>query len=93
MDGLFRRYQRWNPVHPTYGAFWGMGIGVGCGVGWGPGYGPESVGFVGSGCGLGFSVGLTFIGFGLGLPAHGFISLPYQGKFTLSFALSAFSVC
>ena len=59
-------------MHPTYGAFWGMGIGVGCGVGWGPGYGPESVGFVGSGCGLGFSVGLTFIGFGLGLLDYSF---------------------
>ncbi|MCO5552171.1 hypothetical protein L7F22_005681 [Adiantum nelumboides] len=76
--GLFRRYQRWNPVHPTYGAFWGMGIGVGCGVGWGPGFGPETVGFVGSGCGVGFSVGLTFIGFGIGLPANGLTSFPYN---------------
>lgn len=65
-------------MHPTYGAFWGMGLGVGCGVGWGPGFGPETVGFVGSGCGLGFSVGLTFIGFGIGLPANGLTSLPYN---------------
>ncbi|KAI3738000.1 hypothetical protein L2E82_28018 [Cichorium intybus] len=35
VKGLFRRYERWNPVHPTYGAFWGMRIGVGCGIGWG----------------------------------------------------------
>nr|AFK39866.1 unknown [Lotus japonicus] len=35
IKGLFRRYERWNSVHPTYGAFWGMGVGVGCGVGWG----------------------------------------------------------
>ncbi|KAH7423514.1 hypothetical protein KP509_12G058800 [Ceratopteris richardii] len=76
--GLFRRYQRWNPVHPTYGAFWGLGIGLGCGVGWGPGFGPETVGFVGGGCGLGFSVGLTFIGFGIGLPANGLTCLPYN---------------
>eukprot|EP00250_Pteridium_aquilinum_P002380 c12579_g1_i2 orf=112-663(+) len=76
--GLFRRYQRWNPVQPTYGAFWGMGVGVGCGVGWGPGFGPEIVGFVGSGCGLGFSVGITLIGFGIGLPASGLTSLPYN---------------
>lgn len=75
---LFRRYQRWNPVHPTYGAFWGLGIGAGCGVGWGPGFGPEAVGFVGGGCGIGFSVGVTFIGFGIGLPASGLTCLPYN---------------
>jgi hypothetical protein len=79
VDGLFKRYQRWNPVHPTGGAFWGLGLGFGCGVGWGPGFGPEPVGFVGSGCGFGFSVGLTFLGFGLGLPAHGIPSLPFRG--------------
>ncbi|XP_020092576.1 uncharacterized protein LOC109713046 isoform X2 [Ananas comosus] len=44
IKGIFRRYERWNPVHPTLGTFWGMGIGVGCGVGWGPGFGPEVVG-------------------------------------------------
>lgn len=76
--GLFRRYQRWNPVHPTYAAFWGVGLGAGCGVGWGPGFGPEAVGFVGGGCGLGFSVGLTFVGFGIGLPANGLTCLPYN---------------
>ena len=54
IKGVFRRYERWNPVHPTSGAFWGMGIGIGCGVGWGPGFGPEAIGYVGSGCGVGF---------------------------------------
>jgi hypothetical protein len=29
---LIQRYKRWNPVHPTYGAFWGIGVGLGCGV-------------------------------------------------------------
>eukprot|EP00249_Psilotum_nudum_P009190 c21767_g1_i1 orf=545-1042(+) len=76
--GLFRRYRRWNPVHPTYGAFWGLGIGLGCGVGWGPGFGPEAIGFVGAGCGAGFSVGVTFLGFGVGLPASGLTCLPYN---------------
>nr|CAD1841489.1 unnamed protein product [Ananas comosus var. bracteatus] len=42
IKGIFRRYERWNPVHPTLGTFWGMGIGVGCGVGWGPGSAPKS---------------------------------------------------
>ncbi|KAL2633183.1 hypothetical protein R1flu_004662 [Riccia fluitans] len=75
---LFRKYKRWNPVHPTFGAFWGVGIGLGCGVGWGPGFGPEAVGFVGSGCGVGFSVGVTLIGVGVGLPASGLTCLPYD---------------
>ncbi|CAM6095521.1 unnamed protein product [Calypogeia fissa] len=75
---LIRRYKRWNPVHPTYGAFWGLGVGLGCGVGWGPGFGPEAVGFVGSGCGVGFSVGVTLIGIGVGLPASGFTCLPWN---------------
>eukprot|EP00252_Welwitschia_mirabilis_P006829 TRINITY_DN17738_c0_g1_i2.p1 TRINITY_DN17738_c0_g1~~TRINITY_DN17738_c0_g1_i2.p1 ORF type:complete len:200 (+),score=49.63 TRINITY_DN17738_c0_g1_i2:126-725(+) len=78
LSNLFKRYERWNPVHPTYGAFWGLGIGVGCGVGWGPGFGPEVIGYVGSGCGIGFSVGVTFVGFGVGLPASGIISMPYN---------------
>ncbi|XP_057830344.2 uncharacterized protein LOC131041320 isoform X2 [Cryptomeria japonica] len=75
---LFKRYERWNPVHPTYGAFWGLGIGVGCGVGWGPGFGPEVIGYVGAGCGVGFSVGVTFVGVGVGLPASGLTSVPYN---------------
>lgn len=75
---LFKRYERWNPVHPTYGAFWGLGIGVGCGVGWGPGFGPEVIGYVGSGCGVGFSVGVTLVGFGVGLPASGLTCVPYN---------------
>lgn len=76
--GLFRRYKRWNPVHPTFGAFWGVGVGLGCGVGWGPGFGPEAVGFVGAGCGVGFSVGVTLIGIGVGLPASGLTCLPFD---------------
>ncbi|GLT91305.1 hypothetical protein SLE2022_091990 [Rubroshorea leprosula] len=78
IKGLFRRYRRWNPVHPTYGAFWGMGIGVGCGVGWGPGFGPEVIGYVGAGCGVGFSVGITLVGFGIGLPANCLFEVPYN---------------
>ncbi|PON94687.1 Cadmium-induced protein AS [Trema orientale] len=78
IKGLFRRYERWNPVHPTYGAFWGMGIGIGCGVGWGPGFGPEVVGYVGAGCGIGFSVGFTIVGFGVGLPANYIFGIPYN---------------
>ncbi|KAL3497969.1 hypothetical protein ACH5RR_040701 [Cinchona calisaya] len=78
IKGLFRRYERWNPVHPTLGAFWGMGIGIGCGVGWGPGFGPEVIGYVGAGCGAGFSVGFTFAGVGIGLPANYVYALPYN---------------
>ncbi|KAI4367955.1 hypothetical protein MLD38_016576 [Melastoma candidum] len=70
IKGFLRRYERWNPVHPTVGAFWGMGLGLGCGVGWGPGFGPEVIGYVGAGCGVGFSVGFTFAGLGVGLPAN-----------------------
>ncbi|CAA2960597.1 cadmium-induced protein AS8 [Olea europaea var. sylvestris] len=77
IKSLFRRYERWNPVHPTYGAFWGVGIGIGCGVGWGPGFGPEVIGYVGAGCGAGFSVGLTFFGVGIGLPANHLFAVPY----------------
>lgn len=76
IKGLFRRYKRWNPVHPTYGAFWGMGVGIGCGVGWGPGFGPEVIGYVGAGCGIGFSVGITLAGFGIGLPASNLAYVP-----------------
>lgn len=79
IKGLFRRYERWNPVHPTSGAFWGMGIGIGCGVGWGPGFGPEVIGYVGAGCGVGFSVGITLAGVGIGLPANCLIEVPYNG--------------
>lgn len=78
IKGLFRRYERWNPVHPTSGAFWGMGVGIGCGVGWGPGFGPEVIGYVGAGCGIGFSVGITLAGFGIGLPANFLIETPYK---------------
>ncbi|KAG9154024.1 hypothetical protein Leryth_000533 [Lithospermum erythrorhizon] len=79
IKGLFRRYERWNPVHPTAGAFWGMGIGVGCGIGWGPGFGPEVIGYVGSGCGVGFNVGFTLLGVGIGLPANYVFTFPYNG--------------
>ncbi|XP_038698760.1 cadmium-induced protein AS8 isoform X2 [Tripterygium wilfordii] len=78
IKGLFRRYERWNPVHPTSGAFWGMGIGIGCGVGWGPGFGPEVIGYVGAGCGVGFSVGFTLVGVGIGLPANFVFEVPYN---------------
>ncbi|KAI3879883.1 hypothetical protein MKW98_018122, partial [Papaver atlanticum] len=54
---LFRRYERWNPVHPITGAFWGMGLGIGCGIG----FGPEVIGYVGAGCGVGFSVGTILL--------------------------------
>ncbi|CAN1305292.1 Cadmium-induced protein AS8 [Linum perenne] len=79
IKGIFRRYERWNPVHPTIGAFWGMGLGIGCGVGWGPGFGPEVIGYVGSGCGVGFSVGFTLAGVGIGLPANYIFQAPYSG--------------
>ncbi|XP_062030063.1 cadmium-induced protein AS8 isoform X1 [Rosa rugosa] len=78
IKGVFRRYERWNPVHPTSGAFWGLGIGIGCGVGWGPGFGPEVIGYVGAGCGVGFSVGFTLLGVGIGLPANWLYTVPYQ---------------
>lgn len=78
IKSLFRRYERWNPVHPTYGAFWGVGIGIGCGVGWGPGFGHEAIGHVGSGCGAGFSVGITLLGVGIGLPANSLFTVPYS---------------
>jgi hypothetical protein len=79
IGGLIRGYRRWNPVHPTYGAFWGLGLGLGCGVGWGPGFGPEVVGFVGSGCGVGLSMGVTLVGVGIGLPASGVVCGPCNG--------------
>ncbi|XVF42948.1 hypothetical protein PTKIN_Ptkin02bG0001300 [Pterospermum kingtungense] len=82
IKGLSGRYQRWNPVHPTSGAFWGMGIGIGCGVGWGPGFGPEVIGYVGAGCGVGFSVGITLAGVGVGLPANFLFQLPYNAFLT-----------
>uniref|UniRef100_A0A7N0UZ17 Cadmium-induced protein AS8 n=1 Tax=Kalanchoe fedtschenkoi TaxID=63787 RepID=A0A7N0UZ17_KALFE len=78
MKGVLRGYENWNPVHPTLGAFWGMGIGVGCGIGWGPGFGPEVIGYVGAGCGVGFNVGVTLIGLGIGLPAHSLMGAPYN---------------
>ncbi|CAB4309473.1 unnamed protein product [Prunus armeniaca] len=78
IKGLFRRYERWNPVHPTSGAFWGLGVGIGCGIGWGPGFGPEVVGYVGAGCGVGFSVGFTLLGAGIGLPANWLLQVPYN---------------
>lgn len=78
IKGVLGRYERWNPVHPTAGAFWGMGLGLGCGVGWGPGFGPEVIGYVGAGCGVGFSVGFTLAGVGIGLPQHGFVRIPDQ---------------
>ncbi|KAL2517271.1 Cadmium-induced protein AS8 [Abeliophyllum distichum] len=78
IKSLFRRYERWNPVHPTHGAFWGVGIGIGCGVGWGPGFGPEVVGYVGAGCGAGFCVGITLLGVGIGLPANYLLTAPYS---------------
>ncbi|KAL0407989.1 UNVERIFIED_CONTAM: Cadmium-induced protein AS8 [Sesamum radiatum] len=81
IKSIFRRYERWNPVHPTYGAFWGIGVGIGCGVGWGPGFGPEVVGYVGAGCGAGFSVGITLLGFGIGLPANYLLEVPHSGIF------------
>lgn len=80
IKGLFRRYERWNPVHPTSGAFWGMGVGIGCGIGWGPGFGPEVIGYVGAGCGVGFSVGFTLLGAGIGLPANWLLQVPYNGN-------------
>lgn len=79
IGGLIRGYKRWNPVHPTYGAFWGVGVGLGCGVGWGPGFGPAVVGFVGSGCGVGLSMGLSLLGVGIGLPASGLACIPCHG--------------
>nr|XP_010906698.1 cadmium-induced protein AS8 isoform X2 [Elaeis guineensis] len=88
IKGLLRRYERWNPVHPTVGAFWGMGIGLGCGVGWGPGFGPEVVGYVGAGCGVGFSVGVTLAGVGVGLPRNGLIRIPLNGSGSLESARS-----
>ncbi|XP_051129222.1 cadmium-induced protein AS8-like isoform X2 [Andrographis paniculata] len=75
---IFRRYERWNPVHPTYGAFWGMGLGIGCGIGWGPGFGPEVISYVGAGCGVGFSVGITFLGVGIGLPCNYLWQVPHN---------------
>ncbi|KAL8517457.1 hypothetical protein ACS0TY_015629 [Phlomoides rotata] len=60
IKGVIRRYERWNPVRPTIGAFWGVGIGIGCGIGWGPCYGHEVVGNVGAGGGAGFNVGVHF---------------------------------
>ncbi|CAH9080662.1 unnamed protein product [Cuscuta epithymum] len=83
IKGLFRRRERWNPVHPTYGSFWGVGFGIGCGVGWGPGFGPEVIGYVGSGCGAGFCMGITLLGFGIGLPANSFFKSPSNASMAI----------
>ncbi|CAK9179394.1 unnamed protein product [Ilex paraguariensis] len=91
IKGLLRRYKRWNPVHPTSGAFWGIGIGVGCGVGWGPGFGPEAIGYVGAGCGIGISVGITLVGFGIGLPANGLFEAPYNAFMATGTAVVEFA--
>eukprot|EP01018_Ginkgo_biloba_P031173 Gb_36133 [translate_table: standard] len=88
---LFKRYERWNPVHPTYGAFWGLGIGIGCGVGWGPGFGPEVIGYVGAGCGVGFSVGVTLVGVGVGLPASGLTCVPYNAVSATGYGMFDFA--
>lgn len=88
IKGVLGRYERWNPVHPTAGTFWGVGLGLGCGVGWGPGFGPEVIGYVGAGCGVGFSVGFTLAGVGIGLPQHGLIrNIEDSGKLLLRGAL------
>lgn len=81
IKGMLGRYERWNPVHPTFGTFWGVGLGLGCGVGWGPGFGPEVIGYVGAGCGVGFSVGVTLAGVGIGLPQHGLIKNQYHSGY------------
>lgn len=78
MKGKMKRYKRWNPVDPTYGAFWGMGVGIGCGFGWGPGFGPQAIGYVGAGCGFGLVAGL-----GLGFPVNFLFQLPYNGNDSL----------
>ncbi|RRT71205.1 hypothetical protein B296_00004903, partial [Ensete ventricosum] len=93
IKGLFRRYQRWNPVHPTVGTFWGMGIGIGCGVGWGPGFGPEVIGYVGAGCGAGFSVGITLAGIGIGLPQNGLTQIAYNAFTTKTGSLDSARSC
>ncbi|CAD6221258.1 unnamed protein product [Miscanthus lutarioriparius] len=89
IKGVLGRYQRWNPVHPTAGAFWGVGLGLGCGVGWGPGFGPEVIGYVGAGCGVGFSVGFTLAGIGIGLPQHGLIRNHDHGGFASNVAVDS----
>ncbi|XP_062190416.1 uncharacterized protein LOC133893426 [Phragmites australis] len=89
IKGALGRYERWNPVHPTAGAFWGMGLGLGCGVGWGPGFGPEVIGYVGAGCGVGFSVGFTLAGVGVGLPQHGLIKNHYRSGFASNVPLES----
>lgn len=88
---LYRRYKRWNPVHPTCGAFWGIGVGLGCGVGWGPGFGPEVIGYTGAGCGAGFSVGVTLVGCGVGLPASGLTCVPCDAMLCASGGLFDFT--
>lgn len=81
LKSLLRKYERWNPVHPTCGTFWGTGVAVGCGVGWGPGYGPEVIGYVGAGYGAGFNVGITLLGVGIGLPANYRFTVPHSGMY------------
>ncbi|KAI3899176.1 hypothetical protein MKW92_025679, partial [Papaver armeniacum] len=74
---LFRRYERWNPVHPTTGAFWGMGLRIGCGV----------IGYVGAGCGVGFSVCTIFLVLALVFmlfPSISFLNLHMKVHFSSS---------
>lgn len=93
IKNMFRRYERWNPVHPTIGSFWGVGVGIGCGIGWGPGFGHEVVGYVGAGCGAGFNVGITFLGVGIGFPSNYLLTGPYNGMFFISNSFHIISVC
>ncbi|CAN6202991.1 unnamed protein product [Urochloa humidicola] len=89
IKGVLGRYERWNPVHPTAGTFWGVGLGLGCGVGWGPGFGPEVIGYVGAGCGVGFSVGFTLAGVVIGLPQHGLIRNHEDSGFATNVSLDS----
>ncbi|MCL7042618.1 hypothetical protein MKW94_030879 [Papaver nudicaule] len=81
IKGVFRRYESWNPIHPTTRAFWGYGLGIRCGVGWGPVFGPEVIGYVGADCGIRFSVGITLAGIGISFPANFLLESPYKGTF------------
>ncbi|KAI3466180.1 hypothetical protein Pfo_022843 [Paulownia fortunei] len=60
VKSLFRRYERWKPVHPTYKAFWGIGV----------------TGYVGACCGAEFNVGITLLGVCIGRPANYLFTVP-----------------
>ncbi|KAF5735820.1 cadmium-induced protein AS8 [Tripterygium wilfordii] len=68
------------PCASNFWSFWSMRIAIGCGVWWGSVFGPVVIGYFGAGCGVGFSMGFTLVGIGIGLPADFVFEVPYNAR-------------